>query len=82
MTATKSERIRALLAQGLTPAAIAAAVGCRRQYVYVVRARAAAPDGLTASHRRWKAENRDEDLRKGRERARRRYAGRRSGAAP
>ena len=56
-TMSKAQRILALLAEGKTPTEIAALVGCRDAYVRVVRQRAASPDGITPSDRKWRAEN-------------------------
>ena len=56
---TKSEEIRALLAEGRETWEIAQIVGCNTAYVRVVRQRAASPDGLTPSDRKWRSENMD-----------------------
>jgi hypothetical protein len=61
---TKSDLIWALLQEGLDPVDIAARVGCRPQYVYVVRQRKNSPDGRTPSERAWRKENREENLEK------------------
>jgi hypothetical protein len=52
---SKSERILALLTLGPSTSDVASIVGCNSAYVRVVRQRAASPDGLTPSDRRFRA---------------------------
>jgi hypothetical protein len=71
---TKSEEIRALLAEGRESWEIAQIVGCNTAYVRVVRQRDASPDGMTPSDRKWRAENKDKILAGMARRNRERYA--------
>jgi hypothetical protein len=71
---TKSEEIRALLAEGRESWEIAQIVGCNTAYVRVVRQRDASPDGMTPSDRKWRAENHDKVLEGMARRNRERYA--------
>ncbi len=50
---SKAARIRDLLAQGMTPATIAAEVGCLSEYVQSVKQRARCPKSMRPCDVRW-----------------------------